>query len=542
MKLALLAAVACLVWSALGLSAEVRNVRVLTDGSVDCSSPEAVAAATLKGKTDEEKILNFWNWYRRTMWHYHEWPERRDFGVSILSQGCTLCGSHAALQMLVLKAGGYKTRPCYVAGGGHTFIEVFFDEKWHALDAMTAFYIYSRGEPRYILGLLEMQADPTLVSKAIEEKRVPDVFFACAREPEIVKKKTLPWSHYHPVPKMVEYYAEGCKPGEDAKPAEGGKPAEDAKPAAGRVGKEGETLGGSYTPGKMNLNLKPGESVERVWDFEKGKYPERWAYPQNAEVGPYHRCGHNDEFDKVNFPYWEPYLKENLLEVKRCYRYFTNGRYDRRLPAAELLAAADKKQGIKLDGGQLVPEGAAAVTLELPAAFPYVICDADVKLVYSRTEGAGELELFALEKEGPRKVWSAGKTGDAEETATLGRFDEKKLGLHGYRLRLSVGAGCRLKAAAVSTVFMHNMFAGPYLVPGKNKVTVTVEDPKALDGQQLKLTYKFADGDGWKDEHAVEKLVDKSPLEFEIEVKGPKHPRMRSVRLELAGGAPAPAK
>ena len=184
----------------LAAAGEVRNVKILTDGSVDWSSPEAVAKATLKGETDEAKILNFWTWYRRTMWHYHEWPERRDFGVSILSEGCTLCGSHAALQMLVLRAGGYKTRPCFVKGGGHTLIEVFYGEKWHALDAMTAFYVYSRGEPRYILGLEEMKADPSLVSKAMEEKRAPDVFLACAREPEIKKTKTLPWSHFHQHP------------------------------------------------------------------------------------------------------------------------------------------------------------------------------------------------------------------------------------------------------------------------------------------------------------------------------------------------------
>jgi hypothetical protein len=518
MRLVLLALAVCLTWPALGFAAEVRNVKVVTSGSVDWSSPEAVAAATLKGDTDEAKILNFWTWYRRTMWHYHEWPERRDFGVSILSEGCTLCGSHAALQMLVLKAGGYRTRPCFVMKGGHTLIEVFYGEKWHAFDAMTAFYVYSRGEPRYILGLEDMKAEPELVSKAMEEKRAPDVFLACAREPEIKKTDILPWSHFDPLDKTIEYFTTGAK--------------------KGSVGKEGDAYGGSYTPGKMNLNLRPGESIERTWDFEKGKYPERWAYPQNAEVGPYHRCGHNDEFDKANFPYWEPYLKEKLLEVKRCYRYFTNGRYDRRLAAAELLAAAEKKDGLKLDAGALVAEGAAAGTLELPVAFPYAICDADVKLAYSRAEGAGELELYVLEKAGPRKVWSAAKTGDAEETATLGRFDDQKLGLHGYKLRLAVGAGCKLKSALVSTVFMHNMFAGPYLVPGNNKVTVTVEDPKALDGRRLTVIYKFADGEGWKDEHTVEKVVDKSPTDFEIEVKGPKHPKMRSVRLELsAAGA-----
>jgi hypothetical protein len=497
----------------LAAAGEVRNVKILTDGSVDWSSPEAVASATLKGDTDEAKILNFWNWYRRTMWHYHEWPERRDFGVSILSEGCTLCGSHAALQMLVLKAGGYKTRPCFVKGGGHTLIEVFYGEKWHALDAMTAFYVYSRGEPRYILGLEEMKADPELVSKAMEEKRAPDVFLACAREPEIKKTKTLPWSHFHPLDKTIEYFAVGAK--------------------EGSVGKEGDAFGGSFTPGKMNLNLKPGESITRTWDYEVGRYPERFAYAQNAEVGPYHRCGHNDEFDKVNFPYWEPYLKENLLEVKRCYRYFANGRYDRKLSAAELLAVASAKKGVKFDGGALAADGAEPGSLDLETSFPYMICDGDVTVSYTRPAEGDEVSLYILEKAGPRKVWTAAKTGEASETAKLGRFDDQKVGLHKYALRLAVGGGARIKSALVSTVFMHNMFAGPYLVPGKNKVTVTADNPDELAKQPVTVTYTWFEGDGWKDEKTVTKKLDKSPLEFEVEVKGPKHPRMKSVKIAV---------
>jgi hypothetical protein len=80
---------------------------------------------------------------------------------------------------------------------------------------------------------------------------------------------------------------------------------------------------------------------------------------------------------------------------------------------------------------------------------------------------------------------------------------------------------------------MHNMFAGPYLVPGPNKVTVTVDNPEALAARKLVVTYRFADGEGWKDEHTVDKVVDKSPFEFAIEAKGPKHPKMLSVRTQV---------
>jgi len=495
------------------VAGEIRNVKVTTDGSVDCSTPEAIVAATFKGRSDEEKVLSFWHWFRRVGWHYKEWPERRDLTVELLSHGQTLCGSRSALQLVIFKAAGYRARPCFIANGGHTFVEVFYAGGWHALDAETAFCVYSRAEPRQVLGLEELKTDPALITTAQAEKRVPDCFLHCAREPEIRKDRLLPWSHFQPLPTMVAYFAEGLK--------------------SGKVGEEGDLYGGSYTPGKLNLNLRPGESVTRTWDFEPGKYPRGWAYPENAAVGPYHRCGSNDEHDKLNFPYWEPYRKDNLLEVKRCYRYFANGRFDRRLRAAELLAAAAADKGLKLDGEALAAEGAEPGSLELATAFPYVLCDGDVKISYVRKAEADELSLYILEKGGARKLWSAARTGEAAETASLGRWDEKLLDLHGYRLRLVLGGSARVSSLELSTVFMHNMFAGPYLVPGTNRVTVTVDNPEALAKHPVTLTYQYADGELWKDEHSVEKVVERSPTEFSIEVQGPKHPRMRLVRLEV---------
>jgi hypothetical protein len=397
---------------------------------------------------------------------------------------------------------------------------------------MTGFYVYSRTEPRYIVSLAEIKAEPELVAKAQEEKRAPEILFPCAREPEIVKKKTLPWSHYPPLPGMIKYYVDGSQ--------------------SSKSGGEGDLYGGAFTPGKMNFSLRAGESFTRSWDFEKGKYPAGWAYAEDAETGPYHRCGHNDEFDKANFPYWEPYKKENVFvyrrggegaeatTIKRCYRYFTNARLDRVLPAAELLAAASAKSGVKLDGDALVAEGGAAGTLELITSFPYFICDADAKVSYSRPAEADAVSLAILEKADPKKpevaareFWKAGKTGDAAETGSPGRFDGGKVDLHKYTLRLTIGGAARVKQLDLSTVTLHNMYAGPYLVPGPNKITVTVDNPEELTRHKLVVTYKFADGEGWKDEHSVEKIVDKSPFEFTIDVKGPKHPKMLSVGAEV---------
>ncbi len=521
----------------------LRNVKILTSGSVDCSSPRTIAAAVFKGKTDEEKVLNFWHWYRRTVWHYG--GRCRDLHEALISaRGMPLCGSQRALQVMILKAGGYRTRGCSSKlsdgkGGfyaGHSFLEVFFDKRWHALDAMTGFYVYSRAKPRYIAGFKEIQADPTLVSKAIEEKRVPEMFLACARQPEIKKGPPgPPWSHYHPLAGMVKYYAEAIP--------------------NGGVGGAGKDYGGTCRPGGMNIDLRPGESVTRTWDFEPVKYLANFARRGDAPTG-FHRCGRNDEFDTVNFPYWEPYLKEKVfthqpkngkeLTIKRSYRYFAAGRFDQKLPAARLLAAASSSKGLKLDGDALVVEGGKSGVLEIDSRFPCTVCGAEVKLDYSRPKDADGLELSMLQGWGrdegkPAKVWSAGKTGRARETAAVGKWRTPELMIDrfGMKLRLELRGAARLHVLHVSTIFGHNMYAGPYLVPGENRVTVTVDNPKELTRHNLVVTYNYCDGRDLKDEHTVRKIITKSPATFTINVKGPKHPRMRWVRVETRSRLPA---
>lgn len=514
---------------------EIRNIKILTDGSVDCTSPGSIAAATLQGKDDEQKIINFWNWYRRVEWHYKEWPERRDLTVNLMSQGQSLCGSHAALQMQVIRAGGFKTRPCFVEGGGHTFIEVFYDNRWHALDAMTGFYIYSRSEPHYIVSLAEMKSDPSLITNAVAEGRTPAVFLPCTYEPEIKKRKTLPWSHFKSFQETLLYYANGTK--------------------NSWTGSENDAYGGSFAPAKMNINLKPGEMVVKKWDLEPGCYPMGWAYPEDLTSGPFHRCGHNDEFDKVNFPYWEPYGKTNFfvyrregtntdsgpVTISRCYRYLANGRYIRELDAAKILALAAITNGVGITADGLAPSGVQTGIVELVTSFPYFICDAEITLKYRLLSDNSALVLQLMEKNRDKQPAPiAGRTllevntkGAAVQTVRLGCFDYGKTDPRTYTLRLLLAGDARLENLNISTVFTHNMFTGPVLLPGKNKVTVTTENSEMLQQHPLVVTYRFADGENWTHSMLVQKEIKSTPYEFEIEVKGPKHPRMQSVSMQI---------
>jgi hypothetical protein len=371
-----------------------------------------------------------------------------------------------------------------------------------------------------------MKADPALVSTAVAEKRVPEMFLACAREPEIKKDHHGPsWSYYGPFSKMIEYFAQGI-------------------PHGGVSSKEGSDYGGIYIPGRMHINIRPGESVTRTWDFEPVKFLGRRAKGGDTPTG-FHRCGHNDEFDTVNFPFWEPYCKENVFRhkgqvIKRCYRYVAAGRFERRFNAAELKTVADSVKNIRIDSSGLAAQAGTTGEIEITTKFPYRIGGAEVTVEYSRTGPEDTLELYVLhglgsKKGEPFKVWSAEKTGRVRETTEFGNW-LLRLAPREHTLRLVLGGTGRVYSVTISTIFSHNMYTGPYLVPGNNTVTVTVDNPKALEKHKLVVTYTYRDGKDWKDEHTVTRTITESPAVFEIRVKGPKHPRMRSVRVEVQKG------
>jgi hypothetical protein len=251
----------------------------------------------------------------------------------------------------------------------------------------------------------------------------------------------------------------------------------------------------------------------------------------------------------VNFPYWEPYGKTNAfvfdrqgtnaasgpVTMSRCYRYLTHGRYERSLDAAALLAQASNAKEVGVNAaGALTATGAKPGVVEWVTTFPYFMCDAEVTLHYRLPSEGSMVTLQVLEKgSGARNLFETREPGNGVQKVWVGRFDYAKLGPRAYTLRLQLAGQAALERVETSTVFTHNMFAGPYLVPGRNKVTVTTDSAPQLKEHPLVVTYLFADGENWSEKRTVRKEVDSAPYEFEIEVKGPKHPRMISVGVEV---------
>src|SRR5687767_13514225 len=141
----------------------VRDPWITTDRCVDTSSLSGiVAGVTRASMSDEEKALALFHWFRRVIFHHRQMGEdRRDVLRLIHGYGYALCGSQAAVLAFLLRAAGLRTRIVAIRGGGHTLVEVFYGGRWHAMDPMTAFFVYDRRTPRKLASLEEMAADPT---------------------------------------------------------------------------------------------------------------------------------------------------------------------------------------------------------------------------------------------------------------------------------------------------------------------------------------------------------------------------------------------
>ena len=139
----------------------------------------------------------------------------------------------------------------------------------------------------------------------------------------------------------------------------------------------------------------------------------------------------------------------------------------------------------------------------------------------------------------PKEIWS--KTGDAagvEKVLIPYQPSGSPYCEFTLTVRTAPGADGSAEFAVkrLQTIYQLNIFALPSLSPGKNIVRVSARTAKPA-GTKLVVEYAWADGEGWKDEHKAAKDFAELPGSFEVEVAGPKMPRMKSleIRVEPAG-------
>ncbi|MCY3018075.1 MAG: hypothetical protein NTW87_03465 [Planctomycetota bacterium] len=502
----------------------VRAIKILPDKAPDCSSLKTIVETVTRDcKSNDEKMVALNNFMRIS--HYHRaYPPGGPALKWFTCYGWSLCGGLAQLQMsLYSQIPGWSWRGVHVPG--HNMSEAKYDGNWHWVDCFTKFYTWrpDANVPggRTIASHEDIKADPNIVTETLVYDEAEKVVYDKRNRKEIIDGK-LNWTA--PALLVCGDSLKYCVwlPGT-------------------KLDGESTTPDQSWTPGAYSaeVNLLPCFSLENTWGA-LAPPDESWPIKDKEPVG--HTCGNKDfRNDPVAGPVLEPYFER--------VRSYSNGRliFAPEFSSLLVLKSFAAVQNVKVDGGELVPEDPtkpASVTVNLES--PYVI----VKI--NGTVTGEDVSASGMKMDG------------ANFTALVPGYSQQK-----QTVKIEIKKS--LKTLRLEAILMNNAGVLPYLSPGKNKVTVSVADPKALDDNKLVVTYAYAPGSRdksfeemfregkrlfsqqyatWEEKPTVVQktfTANDLPATFEIDVPTPRgrypvYPRMLFVRREViaANGKPLP--
>jgi hypothetical protein len=293
----------------------------------------------------------------------------------------------------------------------------------------------------------------------------------------------------------------GCK---------GSKPLPVSKPAEGWASVTGRDQG--YSP---LLTLRSGSTLRLEWKGEPGM-----MVADGPKTGV-HSCGTKDF---RNNPVLGPVLEHYGP------RAYANGRFVYSPDFAKAADVADiELTNAKAEGGKLAAagQGAAIFKLNLPYAY------ASGKLDATFEGGEGKLSVST----DAGKTWKPASAGDVSASVR-----------QKYDVWFKAEFSGALTKFAVEAVVEHNRGAQPYLVNGKNAVTVSTSENKLPEGCVLSVTYAWQEatapanrkqwnggGVTYGETKTVTKEVAQLPFTFEIEAGGNEPPKMLYLERAVRG-------
>ncbi len=512
----------------------VAQIKVLPDKAPDCSSLKSIVESiTRECKTNDEKAIAIYNFMQLT--HYHFAYPGEPGGLPVLKEincyGWSLCGGLHSEQSALWRQLGWGWR--FVGWNGHTTVEANYDGKWHYLDVFLKFYAW-KPDPnapggRTIAGEDELTSNS---GELIRNAFVMDQARKC------VYAKNNQFGRYG---NRVYWLAPAllcC--GDELDGVIGGlKTHHRVGPSEGWAGIVHDDRGYS-----ANVNLAPGFALTNCWDA----VPDAW-YWGDSRKPPAHTCGgHKDTRNDPGIGLvLEPYVKSKPA------RNYANGtlRFAPDFSSNAVLQSFASAENVKYADKSLVPaESGKPGVVVVDLASPYLLTRAG-----GEAAGADAVEVST----------DGGKTFQAVE---LKDFTGAVRGQVAAQVKITFKEA--LKALKLEAIVQNNSGALPYLSPGKNVVTVSVADPKALGENTLTVTYVYRLGSRSKsfeqmydEDKEIAKAHDATwddtitcvqktfhagdlPAKFEIDCPTPKgrypvYPRMLFVRCEvlLPGQAPA---
>jgi hypothetical protein len=427
------ALIALALLSLLPAAGPAEGIKVTTDRTVDTGSLDSIVRDVVRlagAKTNDEKAIAIHTWLHHAIFHNAYPVEKSPQSVGPLKAirvyGWGLCGGQHTVLKALFETAGWKVR--YRGWDGHTTVEVFYDERWHYFDVFLKCYYWTK-DHKTIAGQDDINQDPSIVLDAEKEGRVPpDHYLCCGDEAKGV--------------------VDGCKTSKPYPPSE---------PKDGWASVTGRDQG--YSPA---LTLPPGATLRLEWKGESG---------QIAVGGSgRHSCGTKDfRSDKDLGPVLEHYGPRNHSNGRLTYAPDFARAAD---VASVALHGAEAKVGkLTATGGQ----GVAVFALPLP----YVYVSAELEAVF---EGDGKLSVSV----DGGKTWQP-VPGRVEGPAAGG--DVSAIVKQKYDVQVRAEFSGSLAKLRVEAVVEHNRSAQPYLLQGRNLVSVS--SGRLAPASALSVTYAF---------------------------------------------------
>lgn len=513
----------------------VSQIKVLPDKAPDCSSLKSIVESiTRECKTNDQKAIAIYNFMQLT--HYHFAYPGEPGGLPVLKEincyGWSLCGGLHSEQSALWRQLGWGWP--FVGWSGHTTVEANYDGRWHYLDVFLKFYAW-KPDPN-VPGGRTIASEDELTDNSEQLIRNAFVMDQARR---CVYAKNNQFGRYG---NQVYWLARPLLCCGDTLEGviSGLKTHHRVGPSEGWAGIVHDDRGYS-----ADVNLAPGFALTNTWDA----LPDAW-YWGNSKKPPAHTCGgHKDTRNDPGIGLvLEPYVKSKPA------RSYANGAltFAPDFSSNAVLQSFASAENVKYADKSLVPaERGKPGVVVVAFSSPYLLTRAS-----GEAAGADSVEIST----------DGGKTFKA---ANLKDFTEAVKGQVAAQVKITFSEA--LKELRLDAVVQNNSGALPYLSPGRNMVTVSVADPKALGENKLVVTYAYRLGSRsksfeemydedkeiakahnatWDDKiTCVQKTFRASdlPAHFEIDCPTPKgrypvYPRMLFVRREVLapGQAPAP--
>ncbi len=512
----------------------VTQIKVLPDKAPDCSSLKSIVESiTRECRTNDEKAIAIYNFMQLT--HYHFAYPGEPGGLPVLKEincyGWSLCGGLHSEQSALWRQLGWGWR--FVGWRGHTTVEANYDGQWHYLDVFLKFYAW-KPDPnapggRTIAGEDELAKNSEgLIRNA----------FVMDQARKCVYAKNNQFGRYGNEVYWLAPPLLCC--GDELEGVISGLKTHH------RVGAEEGWAGIVHADRgySAEVNLAPGFALTNTWDA----VPDAW-YWGDSKKPPAHTCGgHKDTRNDPGFGLvLEPYVQSKPA------RSYANGTllFAPDFSSDAVLNSFAASENVKYADRSLVPaESGKPGVVVVDFSSPYLLTKAT-----GEAAGADAVEVST----------DGGKTFKAVE---LKNFTEAVRGQVAAEVRITFREA--LKALKLEAIVQNNPGALPYLSPGKNVVTVSVADPKALGNNKLVVTYAHRLGSRRKsfeqmydEDKEIAKAHDTTwddtitcvqktftandlPAKFEIDCPTPKgrypvYPRMVFVRREVLAPAQSPA-